>query len=34
MNDGEQVLTEPDQISEHVVNFYKNLFSTNIVLQE
>jgi hypothetical protein len=28
------VLTDQNQLSEHVVNFYKNLFSTNIVLQE
>jgi hypothetical protein len=34
LQDGEHVLTDQNQISDHVVNFYKNLFSTNIVLQE
>jgi hypothetical protein len=28
------VLTDQNQISDHVVNFYKNLFCSNIVLQE
>jgi hypothetical protein len=32
--DGELVLTDQDQISEHIVNYYKNLFCTNIVLQD
>ncbi|KAK2424264.1 hypothetical protein QL285_034644 [Trifolium repens] len=31
---GETVLTEKDQISEHIVNYYKNLFCTNSVLQD
>ncbi|WJX18847.1 hypothetical protein P8452_08606 [Trifolium repens] len=31
LQDGEHVLTDQNQISDHVVNFYKNLFSTNIV---
>jgi hypothetical protein len=31
---GEQVLIDQSQISHHVVNFYKNLFCTNSVLQE
>jgi ribonuclease HI len=34
LQDGEHVLTDQNQISEHIVNYYKNLFSTNIVLQE
>jgi hypothetical protein len=28
------VLTEQTQIADHVVNYYQNLFSTNIVLQD
>jgi hypothetical protein len=34
LHDGELVLTDQNQISDHVVNFYKNLFCSNIVLQE
>jgi hypothetical protein len=34
LHDGEHVLTEPQHISDHVVYYYKNLFSSNIVLQE
>ena len=34
LQDGEHVLTEPTQIADHVVSYYKNLFCTNIVLQE
>jgi hypothetical protein len=34
LQDGETVITNQEQISEHVVNYYKNLFSTNIVLQD
>jgi hypothetical protein len=31
---GETVITDQNQISEHVINFYKDLFCTNIVLQD
>jgi hypothetical protein len=34
LHDGEHVLTEQNQISDHVVSFYKNLFCSNIVLQD
>jgi hypothetical protein len=34
LQDGEQVLSDQNQIAEHVLNFYKNLFCTNIVLQD
>jgi hypothetical protein len=34
LQDGEHVLTHQSQISHHVVNFYKNLFCTNTVLQD
>jgi hypothetical protein len=34
LQDGETVITNQEQISEHVVNYYKNLVSTNIVLQD
>jgi hypothetical protein len=34
MQDGEHVLTEQPQIADHIVNYYKNLFSTNFVLQD
>jgi hypothetical protein len=34
LQDGELVLTDQNQIAEHVVSFYKNLFCSNIVLQE
>jgi len=29
-----EVITDPERISNHVVNYYKNLFSTNFVLQD
>jgi exonuclease III len=34
LQDGELVLTEQNQISEHIVNYYKNLFCSNLVLQD
>jgi hypothetical protein len=34
LQDGDLVLIEPEHISNHVVSFYKNLFCTNLVLQE
>jgi ribonuclease HI len=34
LQDGETVITDQNQISEHVVNFYKNLFCANVVLQD
>jgi len=32
--DGEQVITNQSHISEHIVDYYKNLFCTNFVLEE
>jgi len=32
--DGENSLTEPNQIASHASNNFKNLFCTNIVLQD
>lgn len=32
LNDGEQVITNQSQISEHIIDYYKNLFCTNFVL--
>jgi hypothetical protein len=34
LQDGEHVLTDQSQIADHIVNYYKNLFSTNFVLQD
>jgi hypothetical protein len=34
LHDGEHVLTDQNHISDHVVSYYKNLFCSNIVLQE
>jgi hypothetical protein len=34
LQDGDTVITNQDQIAEHVVNYYNNLFCTNIVLQD
>jgi mannosylglycoprotein endo-beta-mannosidase len=34
LQDGETVITDQDLISEHIVNFYKNLFCYNSVLQD
>jgi hypothetical protein len=34
LQDGEHVLSDQSQIAEHVVNYYKNLFCTNVVLQD
>ncbi|KAK2445365.1 hypothetical protein QL285_016305 [Trifolium repens] len=34
LHDGELVLTDQSQIAEHVIGYYKNLFCTNVVLQE
>jgi len=34
LRDGENVITEPHQISNHIVNYYKNLFCTNPFLQD
>jgi len=34
LQNGEQVLVDPSEISNHVVDYYKNLFCTNFVLQE
>jgi hypothetical protein len=34
LQDGEHVLTDQSQISHHVVNFYKNIFCSNSILQE
>ncbi|PNX71458.1 ribonuclease H, partial [Trifolium pratense] len=34
LQDGDNVLIDPNQIAEHVVKYYKNLFGTNTVLQD
>ena len=34
INDGENVLTEPDQISSHITNHFQNIFSSNFVVQD
>jgi exonuclease III len=34
LQDGANVLIDPVHISEHIVNYYKNLFSSNIALQD
>jgi len=34
INDGENVLTEPDQISSHITNHFQNIFSSNFVGQD
>jgi len=35
IRNGEEIISEPHRISEHIVNYYKSLFfSTNIVLQD
>ncbi|MCI44796.1 hypothetical protein A2U01_0066035, partial [Trifolium medium] len=34
LQDGDNVLTDQSQIAEHVVNYYKNLFGSNTVLQD
>jgi hypothetical protein len=34
LQDGDTVITSQEQISEHVVNYYNNLFCTNTVLQD
>jgi hypothetical protein len=34
LQDGEHVITDQAQISNHIVSYYKNLFCSNIVLQE
>jgi hypothetical protein len=34
LQDGANVLTDSNQISDHIVNYYKNLFSTNLFLQD
>ncbi|KAK2429733.1 hypothetical protein QL285_028147 [Trifolium repens] len=34
LHDGEQVITDSHEIAEHVINYYKNLFCSNTVLQE
>jgi ribonuclease HI len=34
LQDGETVITDPKLISDHIVNFYKNLFCSNFVLQD
>jgi len=34
LQNGEQVLTEQNEISEHIINYYKNIFCSNFVLQE
>jgi hypothetical protein len=32
LQDGEHVLTDNNQIADHIVSYYKNLFCTNFVL--
>jgi hypothetical protein len=32
--DGENMITEPDQISSHITNHFKNIFSTNFSMQD
>jgi len=34
LQDGEHVLTEKSQIANHIVDYYRNLFCTNLVLHE
>lgn len=34
LHDGQNVLTEPQHISNHILDYYRNLFCTNSVLQE
>lgn len=34
INDGDNVLTEPDQISSHITNHFQNIFSSNFVVQD
>jgi hypothetical protein len=34
LQDGETIITDQNRISDHVVNFYKNLFCANVVLQD
>jgi hypothetical protein len=34
LQDGEHVITEQPRIAEHIVSYYKNLFSSNFVLQD
>jgi hypothetical protein len=34
LQDGDAIITSPDQIAEHVVNYYKSLFCTNFVLPD
>jgi hypothetical protein len=34
IQDGEHVFTDQTQISDHIVNYYKNLFCSNFVLQD
>jgi len=34
LRDGEHTLTDTQQISTHIVNYYKSLFCSNFVLQE
>ncbi|GAU35456.1 hypothetical protein TSUD_364120 [Trifolium subterraneum] len=34
LKNGNDVLTKPSQIADHVVNYYKNLFRTNPILQD
>jgi hypothetical protein len=34
LQDGEHVLTDKSQIADHIVSYYRNLFCTNIFLQE
>jgi hypothetical protein len=34
LRDGDNIITEPQYISNHIVNYYKNLFCTNPFLQD
>jgi hypothetical protein len=34
LRNGEEIITEPPNIANHVVDYYRNLFSTNFVLQD
>lgn len=34
LRDGEHTLTDPNQIANHAVNYFKNVFCTNNVLQD
>ncbi|KAK2426743.1 hypothetical protein QL285_025379 [Trifolium repens] len=34
LQDGDNILTDYNQISDHIINYYKNLFCSNLVLQD